>query len=142
MRRRPHSRRPAAWLPGGSRTREVPSGVAAGANGISSGPVSAPAQASAQAASFYPGSGTGSTGGQPCFAYSGNDDFPDYTTGLNPAQNYWVDLEVTPGAPASGPPDVGIPHPATTEPGVFTGSDPHADVGEPGFLGGVIGEPA
>lgn len=68
----------------------------AAANGISWGPISAPSQATAQAASFYPGSGTGSTGGQPVFAYSGSDVFPNFTTGINPPQVYWVDLEVSP----------------------------------------------
>lgn len=36
---------------------------------------------------------------------------------------------------------IGEPHdaPDTTEPGVFTGSDPNADVGEPDNLGQVIG---
>ena len=38
---------------------------------------------------------------------------------------------------------LGTPHnaPDTTEPGVFTGTDPGADVGEPGDLGGQEGEP-
>ncbi len=40
-------------------------------------------------------------------------------------------------------PDVGTPHPApdTTEPDTFTGTDPKADVGEPGALGAQIGQP-
>lgn len=69
-----------------------------GQDGLTWGPLTAPSQAAAQPADFYPGSGTGMTGGQPVFAYSGSDDFPHYTTGLNPAQVYWVDLEVTPAA--------------------------------------------
>ena len=72
-----------------------------GHNGLTWGPLTAPNQATAQLAGFYPGSGTGTTGGQPVFAYSGTDVYPDYTTGTNPGQNYWVDLEVTPAA--SGP---------------------------------------
>jgi hypothetical protein len=36
---------------------------------------------------------------------------------------------------------LGEPHPGTTEPGVFTGTDPGADVGEPGDLGAQIGTP-
>lgn len=68
----------------------------AGQNGITWGPLTAPNQSDAQLANYYPGTGTGTTGGQPVFAYDGNDDFPGYTTGTNPAQNYWIDLEVTP----------------------------------------------
>jgi hypothetical protein len=67
-----------------------------GQDGITQGPLSAPPFADAQAADFYPGSGTGSTNGQPVFSYDGSDDFPHYSTGTNPAQNYWVDLEATP----------------------------------------------
>lgn len=75
-----------------------------GLNGITNGPVSAPNQATAQPANFYPGSGTGSTGGQPVFTDNGSDVFPNLTTGTNPPQNYWVDLEVTPVNPSlSGP---------------------------------------
>ena len=39
--------------------------------------------------------------------------------------------------------DVGTPHnaPDTTEPGVFTGTDPKADVGEPNDLNAPIGVP-
>lgn len=67
----------------------------AGGSGITWGPLRAPSQAQANAGTFYPGSGTGQTGAQPVFAYDGSNDFPVYTTGLNPAQNYWVDFEVT-----------------------------------------------
>lgn len=64
-----------------------------GASGIVTGPVTAPNQASADLADFYPGTGTGQTGGQPTFAYSGLFEFPHFTTGLNPPQEYFVDLE-------------------------------------------------
>ena len=83
-----------AWGAKDAATNYWSSGV--GQSGLSGGPLTAPNQASAQSATYYPGTGTGSTGGQPVFAYSGTDTFPDYTTGTNPAQNYWVDLEVTP----------------------------------------------
>ena len=35
----------------------------------------------------------------------------------------------------------GTPHPVTTKPNTFTGTDPTADIGEPGFLGQQIGRP-
>lgn len=74
-------------------------GVAA--DGITWGPLTAPNLANAQTGTYYPGTGTGTTNAQPVFAYDGSDDFPDITTGNNPPQVYWVDLEVTP-VPASG----------------------------------------
>ena len=84
------------WGAKDASTNYFQSGV--GGSGIVSGPLTAPNQASAQLATYYPGSGTGSTGGQPVFAYDGSDDFPSFTTGTNPAQQYWIDLEVTPQA--------------------------------------------
>ena len=38
-------------------------------------------------------------------------------------------------------PDIGIPHPVTTDTNVFTGTDPKADVGEPNDLGAREGTP-
>jgi hypothetical protein len=114
----------------------------AGQNGITWGPVTAPNFTNAQLVNVYDSSGT--TGGQPCFAVGPPDQFPDLGTGIAPAQNYWVDLEVTPIASSSGSVTaLGIPHPFpdTTEPGVFTGTDPEADVGEPDFLNAPIGIP-
>lgn len=35
--------------------------------------------------------------------------------------------------------DVGIPHPATTDTNVYTGTDPKGEIGEPGNLGVVEG---
>jgi hypothetical protein len=72
------------------------SGAGPYGNGFTWGPITAPNQATAQLANYYPGTGSGTTGGQPVFAYSGTDIYPTYTTGTNPAQNYWVDLEVFP----------------------------------------------
>jgi hypothetical protein len=37
--------------------------------------------------------------------------------------------------------DIGIPHPVTTLPNSFTGTDSRANVGEPNFLGVSIGVP-
>lgn len=78
-----------------------------GANGITNGPVSAPGLAAASTAYVYDGSQpgstppytTGATGpGQSTFA-QGTDLEPYlYVTGL--AQNYWVDMRVTPLAPS------------------------------------------
>jgi len=72
----------------------------AGANGITQGPLTAPSFASAQPVNVYQGSGT--TGGQPCFAVGPPDQFPNEGTGISPAQVYFVDLEVTPAAHSSG----------------------------------------
>ncbi len=79
------------WSPKDFQTGYYQHGVAA--NGISWPGMSVPNQASAALADFFPGSGTGQTGGQPVFAFDGLDSFPHFTTGLNPAQNYWVDPE-------------------------------------------------
>ena len=38
-------------------------------------------------------------------------------------------------------PDIGTPHPVTTDTNVFTGTDGKADVGEPNDLGAGIGIP-
>lgn len=76
----------------------------AAANGISWGPLTAPNLANAQPGTFFPGSGTGPTNAQPVFAFDGNDSFPQFTTGNNPGQSYFVDLEVTPASAAGGAP--------------------------------------
>lgn len=83
------------WGAKDANTSYFVSGV--GQNGIEQGPATAPSQADAQPATCYSGSCTGTSGGQPAFAYSGSDVYPSYTTGDAPAQQYWVDLEVTPG---------------------------------------------
>ena len=66
----------------------------AGSSGITWGPLSAPSYTNAQTVSVY--MGTGTTFGQPCFAYSGSNVFPSYGTGNDPPQVYFVDLEATP----------------------------------------------
>lgn len=71
-----------------------------GQNGITWGPVTAPNFTNAQPVNVYQGSGT--TGGQSCFAATGSGTFPNEGTGISPAQNYWVDLEVTPVPGGSG----------------------------------------
>lgn len=84
----------------------------AAAAGITWGPLTAPNNASAQTGDFYPGTGTGTTTAQPVFEYHGLNAFPHFTTGTNPPQVYWVDLEVTPviaglaSAAATAPPVV------------------------------------
>jgi hypothetical protein len=67
--------------------------VGVGKNGITNGPVYAPGLADASDASIYQGSGT--EPGQSVFAVGPPNAYPDlYVDGL--AQNYWVDIEVTP----------------------------------------------
>jgi hypothetical protein len=73
-------------------------------NGITWGPLNAPGLATASAAYNFVGANGGSTPpftdgtilpGQCTFAQSGTNIYPYlYVTGL--AQNYWVDVEVTP----------------------------------------------
>jgi hypothetical protein len=71
-----------------------------GQNGITNGPISAPQLASAANADIYQGSGQ--EPGQSTFAVGPPNQYPDlYVDGL--AQNYWVDLEGTPGASTSPP---------------------------------------
>jgi hypothetical protein len=68
-----------------------------GQNGITNGPLYAPQLADASTADIYQGSGQ--EPGQAVFAVGPPNQFPNlYVDGL--AQNYWVDLEVTAGAPA------------------------------------------
>lgn len=67
----------------------------AGAAGITNGPLTAPNMANAQVGDFFPGTGTGTTTAQPVFAFDGLDSYPHYTTGNNPGQNYWIDLEAS-----------------------------------------------
>ncbi len=64
-----------------------------GSADLVSGPLTLPTLANAQLGTYYPGTGSGATPAQPVFAYSGTDIFPVYTTGNNPPQIYWVDLE-------------------------------------------------
>jgi hypothetical protein len=64
-----------------------------GQNGITNGPLSAPSLAHAAPATIYQGSGR--ERGQCVFAVGPPNQYPDlYVDGL--AQNYWVDMEVTP----------------------------------------------
>jgi hypothetical protein len=71
--------------------------VGVGRNGITSGPLYAPQLANAATADIYQGSGQ--EPGQCIFAVGPPNQYPNlYVDGL--AQNYWVDIEVTPGAAA------------------------------------------
>jgi hypothetical protein len=84
----------------------------AGVNGITWGPLNAPGLATASAAYNFVGADGGSTPpftdgtilpGQCTFAQSGTNIYPYlYVTGL--AQNYWVDVEVTPVTAPNVPP--------------------------------------
>lgn len=65
----------------------------AAAAGITWGPMTAPQLSAAQPGTFFPGTGTGPTNAQPVFAFDGTDSFPQFTTGNNPGQVYFVDLE-------------------------------------------------
>lgn len=68
-----------------------------GQNGITNGPLHAPQLASASTADVYQGSGQ--EPGQSVFAVGPPNQYPNlYVDGL--AQNYWVDVEVTPGTAA------------------------------------------
>jgi hypothetical protein len=74
----------------------------AGMSGITSGPLSAPSLADASSAEIYQGSGQ--EPGQCVFAVGPPNQYPDlYVDAL--AQNYWVDMEVTPstGTPVNPP---------------------------------------
>lgn len=104
----------------------------AGANGITNGPLSAPSLARASSAYKYNGDGAGnnppySTGtgaqepGQATFAVGGPQYPYLYVDGL--AQNYWVDIEVTPGGspvptqsptPTTSPTSTTSPPPSTS----------------------------
>ena len=86
-------------------------GTGAGANGITWGPLSAPGLSTASLAYIFNGSNPGSTPpyttgsterGQCTFQQTGTNVYPPlYVDGL--AQNYWLDVEVTPAPPAAGP---------------------------------------
>lgn len=82
-------------------------GTGEGASGVTAGPLYAPQAASASTAYIYnsgnPGSappydGSGTTSGQGTFAMTG-PQYP-YLYVNSEAQNYWLDLEVTPGGGA------------------------------------------
>jgi hypothetical protein len=74
--------------------------VGVGSNGIANGPVYAPQLADAATANIYQGSGQ--EPGQSTFAVGPPNQYPDlYVDGL--AQNYWVDIEVTPGGDPPAP---------------------------------------
>ena len=86
-------------------------GAGIGANGITWGPVTAPGVATASSSYEYNGSNPGSSppyttgvieNGQSTFVNGTGDLYPYlYVTGL--AQNYWVDVEVTPVAAPAAP---------------------------------------
>ncbi len=74
-----------------------------GRNGITNGPISAPALAKASPANIYQQSGQ--EPGQCVFAVGPPNQYPnEYVDGI--AQNYWVDMEITPvsGTPVHGHP--------------------------------------
>lgn len=74
--------------------------VGPGQNGIANGPLQAPQLADASPASLYQASGQ--EPGQCTFAVGPPNQYPGlYVNGL--AQNYWVDIEVTPAAGGSLP---------------------------------------
>jgi hypothetical protein len=88
-----------------------------GANGITWGPLSAPKLSDASLAYNYNGSNGGSTPpftdgttlpGQPTFTQGPPDSYPYLfapvtSPSAGSTQNYWIDVEVTPVAPAGGP---------------------------------------
>jgi hypothetical protein len=81
--------------------------VGPGANGITNGPLYAPGLADASLANIYQESGK--EPGQAIFAVGPPNQFPNlYVDAL--AQNYWVDIEVT---PTDAPPTV-LPTPTPT----------------------------
>lgn len=88
--------------------------VGVGQNGITNGPLYAPRQAAASLADIYQGSGQ--EPGQAVFAVGPPDQYPHlYGNGL--AQNYWVDVEVTPTADSGSGPGSG----SAVDPGAFLG---------------------
>lgn len=90
--------------------------IGAGKSGITNGPLYAPQLADAATAEEYQGSGQ--EPGQSTFAVGPPNQYPNlYVDGL--AQNYWVDLEVT---PAAGP---------TTSPSPSTSQSSSAPPGNP-----------
>ena len=83
-----------------------------GRNGITNGPLYAPSLADASSADVYQGSSQEPA--QSTFAVGPPNQYPDlYVDGL--AQNYWVDLEVTPG----GTPTVSLADPPLVNSGAF-----------------------
>lgn len=88
--------------------------IGPGQNGLANGPITAPKLSAASTAWEYDGSAAGSTppwtngsqeAGQSTFAVGPPDQYPYlYVDGL--AQNYWIDMEVTPtsGTPATSSP--------------------------------------
>ena len=75
--------------------------IGAGHNGIMNGPLYAPGLSDASNADIYQGSGQ--ERGQSIFAVGPPDQYPNlYVDQL--AQNYWVDIEVTPASAGANPP--------------------------------------
>jgi hypothetical protein len=90
--------------------------IGAGQNGITNGPLYAPQLTDATVADIYQGSGQ--EPGQSTFAVGPPNQYPNlYVDGL--AQNYWVDMEVT---PSTAPPTVDSP--PTANPSGFLGFFP------------------
>ena len=93
--------------------------IGAGQNGITNGPLYAPQLADASTANINPG--PGQEPGQCTYAIGPPNQYPDlYGDGL--AQNYWVDVEVTPatGSASSPPPSSPPPsNPPTVDSGAF-----------------------
>jgi hypothetical protein len=105
--------------------------VGAGQNGITNGPLYAPQLAAATTADIYEGSGQ--EPGQSTFAIGPPNQYPDlYVNGL--AQNYWVDVEVTPTATAPSSPPPSSPPPSTPPPSSPPASSPPPAKSR-GFLG-------
>ena len=90
---------PSSWSP--KQLHYWDTGV--GMNGITNGPLSAPSLPNAASANIYQESGQEPR--QCVFAVGPPNQYPNlYVNGL--AQNYWVDMEVTPatGTPVNPPP--------------------------------------
>ena len=101
--------------------------IGAGQNGITNGPLYAPQLAAAATADIYTGSGQ--EPGQCTFAIGPPNQYPNlYVDGL--AQNYWVDVEVTPvggsatGQPTSQATSAPPSDPPTVKSGAFLGFFP------------------
>jgi hypothetical protein len=88
--------------------------IGAGQNGITNGPLYAPQLANASTADIFQGSGQ--EPGQCTFAVGPPNQYPDlYVDGL--AQNYWVDVEVTPATGSTDSPPPSSPPPSSPPPG-------------------------